>query len=190
MKKAKLIRQVKKDNKKVEKDEYSIKKMLIIVIIVALIFVLFYGITMLVVKNKNKDSNDNSSENVETLDIQKIVMSSLLTMGDAEYYVLATKESLYNDTVAHINYSELYGRYIKDYSEQEGSLKFYKVDLDDAMNKSYLSEDINISNDLSELRLNDEALFKINNGTIERHFVGRAEIIDELSSLVRTEEES
>jgi len=42
---------------------------------------------------------------------------------------------------------------------------------------------LNISNEISELKLNDETLFKIKNGKIEEYFVGSKEILKALSTL-------
>ena len=48
-----------------------------------------------------------------------------------------------------INNIDTYNNYINEYKKQEGVLTFYNVNLDDALNKGYISDKLNISNDLS-----------------------------------------
>ena len=57
------------------------------------------------------------------------------------------------------------------------------IELDNALNKKYYSEDSNITNDLLELKLNDEVLFKIKDGKIEKTYEGKDKIIEKLSKL-------
>lgn len=178
MKKAKLKKQIEKKGIKTT-EEYTFKGMLKILIILLVIFGIFYLITTLLVKRDNQDSgNDNV-----VIDSTKIILSQLLTRNQEEYYVIATKKSLYESTYIETNYIEMYNNYINEYKQQDGALNFYYVDLDDSLNKKYFDEKINITNEISNLKLNDEVLFKIKNGKIEKSYVGREKIIDKLSRL-------
>ena len=143
-------------------ETYSIKSMIIILIILLLIFAGFYFVTTFLVKDR-KIEGDNSTAVIDT---SKITLSQLLSQKDKEYYVIATKKSLYDSSYIETNYIGLYDEYINKYSQEEESLKFYYVDLDDALNKKYLSTELNITNEVSELKLNDEVLFKIKNNKI------------------------
>lgn len=160
-------------------ETYSIKSMIKILIILLLIFAVFYFVTTFLVKDR-KIEGDNSTAVIDT---SKITLSQLLSQKDKEYYVIATKKSLYDSSYIETNYIGLYDEYINKYSQEEESLKFYYVDLDDALNKKYLSTELNITNEVSELKLNDEVLFKIKNSKIEKTFVGKEKIIDKLSRL-------
>jgi len=175
MKKAKLV----KNNKKqeiIEKDSYSLKSFLLIILVLVIILGIFYFITTLVVKPVNPTDNDNG---VTIIDETKITLNNLLNRKEKEYYVLATKQN--NNTQA--NYQTLYNNYITEYKKQEGALTFYNINLDDALNKGYISDKLNISNDLSELKVNDDILFKIKDNKIEEYFAGSKNILKQLSTL-------
>lgn len=175
MKKAKLV----KNNKKqeiIEKDSYSLKSFLLIILVLVIILGIFYLITTLVVKPVNPTDNDNG---VTIIDETKITLNNLLNRKEKEYYVLATKQN----NNAQANYQTLYNNYITEYKKQEGALTFYNVNLDDALNKGYISDKLNISNDLSELKVNDDILFKIKDNKIEEYFAGSKNILKQLSTL-------
>ena len=160
-------------------ETYSIKSMIKILFIILLIFGIFYFVTFLLVKNRGQQ--DDSSAAV--IDSTKITLSQLLNRNENEYYVIATKASIYDSSYINANYIELYNSYINTYKQEEKSLPFYYVDLDSALNKKYVSEESNIDNELSELKINDEVLFKIKDGKIEKTYIGKDEILDKLSRL-------
>lgn len=180
MKKAKLIKNNNQEKKQMENDTYSIKNLLLIIIIISAVFGIFYLITSLIVKPVEQN---NTSNTVTEIDSTKITLNHLLDRNEEEYYVLATKESLYNEYGSKINYSELYNNYITNYSSIEDSLPFYYVNLDDALNKNYLSDELNISNEINEIKLNNEVLFKIKNNEIEEYYVGSSDILEILKNL-------
>jgi len=176
MKKAKLVKINKKEQVEMQKDSYSLKNLISIIITLIVILGIFYFITTLVIDPVKNDVADNS---VTEIDSTKITLNNLLNRKSDEYYVLATKES----DNSQANYIQLYNNYISTYKAKENALPFYSVDLSDALNKSYLSDKLNISNEISELRLNDEVLFKIKDGKIKEYFVGKTKILDALSKL-------
>lgn len=178
MKVAKIKKESKKDQL-IQEETYSIKNLIKILIILLLIFGVFYFITTLFVKEKNV--NDGNSTGV--IDNSKITLSQILSQKENEYYVIATKKSLYDSSYIKTNYIGLYNEYINKYKQKEDSLAFYFVDLDNALNKKYLSDKLNIVDEISELKINDEVLFKIKNKKIEKSYVGKDKIIDKLSRL-------
>lgn len=178
MKVAKIKQKQKKEIINSE-EVYSLKRMIKIVIALLAIFCFFYFITILLVDNKKSDENNS----VSVIDSSKIILSQLLTRNEEEYYVIATQSSLYDSSYIETSYIKFYNNYINTYSQKEDSLKFYYVDLDSALNKNYLGEDINITNDIEKLKLNNEVLFKIKKGKIEKYYVGKEQILDKLSSL-------
>lgn len=180
MKKTKLIKTNKKEEIKEINDSYSIKNLIIIILVLVIVFAVFYFITTLVVKpSKISDAKNTITE----IDSTKITLNNLLDRNSEEYYVLATKESLYDGFSLQGNYIEIYNKYISDYSKSDNSLPVYKVDLDNALNKNYIGKELNVSDNLEELKLNDEVLFKIKNKKIEKYYVGSEEIIKALSQL-------
>ena len=181
MKKAKLTNQEKNVKNEIIEEEYTLKKFIIIVAALLLVFALSYFITTLFVKN-NKQIKNNTANSIQ-IDSDTIIMNHLLDRSENEYYVLAFMPSLYNNYTSSVNYINLYNKYISDYSKKENSLKIYKVNLDDALNKNYIGEDSNISTDLKELKVSDEILFKIKDSNIENYYKGSEQIIKALSSL-------
>lgn len=180
MKKAKLVKNNKKQVKQIEKDSYSLKSFLLIILVLVIILGIFYFITTLVAKPVNPTDNN---DGVTIIDETKITLGNILNRKEKEYYVLATKEN--NNTQA--NYQTLYNNYINEYKKEENALTFYNVNLDDALNKNYISEELNVSNDLSELKVNDDILFKIKDSKIEEYFSGSKNILKKLSNLKESE---
>lgn len=178
MKTARIRNNNKKENKEIMVEEYSFKKMLIIIAILILVFLVFYFITTLVVKPVKQDNKNNT---ITEIDSTKITLNHLLDRKESEYYVLATKSSLYKEF--NINYETIYNQYITDYKKEENALTFYKSNLDDALNKNFSGEETNITENLQELKLGDEALFKIKDGKIDSYSIGHSEIVKTLSSL-------
>ena len=176
MKKARIVIENKKEEIKDIEDSYSIKNLLLIILIIVIVFVAFYFITTLVVK----PSKQNYSNKIVEIDSEKIILNQLLNRKETEYYVLAIKESNYTD---QMNYVEIYDKYIKSYISQENSLTFYRADLDDALNKNYISDSYNISDNLEQLKLNDDTLFLIKDSKIESYYIGSSEIVKTLSEL-------
>lgn len=170
----------KKDNQiKKAEETYSLKSMMKILLCILIVFAIFYLITNLIVNNRKTDLQDN----VTVVDFSKITLSQLLNREEDEYFVIATMASLYNSSYVDTNYINLYNEHINNYKQKEGSYTFYYVDLDNALNKNYIGDKLNITDDLSRLQLNDETLFKIKNGIIEKTYVGREKILDKLSRL-------
>ena len=172
------IKKTNKEKEKLTQEEYSIKKLLILIISITVIFFLFYFITTLLVK-PTLEKNDS----VEQTDSSEISLNHLFDNKETEYYVIAIKNNIKTSSLTNVNYAELYEKYISDYTAKEGALKFYTVELDASINKNYLGEKMNITDNLSELKLNDEVLFKISNGKIAEYYVGKTEIIKVLSNL-------
>ena len=180
MKTAKLKKNKKQETTKPVENQYSVKSMIILVVILVVTFIAFYFITTLVV-NPVEENNDTNT--ITEIDSTKITLSNLLNRKENEYYVLAIKESLYDNSYSKINYTEIYDGYIETYSKIENAIPFYRIDLDDALNKNYLSEELNITEDLSNLKINNEVLFKIKDGKIESYHVGNSDIVKVLSDL-------
>ena len=178
MKKARIVKSNKKEEIKDVEESYSLKSLFLIILILVIVFMVFYFITTLVVKPSKEDK---SNTNIVTeIDSSKITIDHLLSKKESEYYVLATKESLYT---SKMDYIKIYDSYLKNYNSKEDHLTIYKIDLDDALNKNYIGEDNNITDNLDEFSLNDEALFYIKNGKIDKYYIGNEEIVNALKEL-------
>lgn len=179
--KVKVAKIRKKENVKREiiGETYTLKSMVKILACLILMFIIFYFITNIIINNK-KEKNDNE---VSVVDSSKITLNQILNRKEEEYYVIATMGSLYNSSYIDVNYINIYNDYISIYKQKNDSYTFYYVDLDSALNKKYIGDNLNITDNLSKLKLNDEVLFKIKKGSIEKTYVGKDNIIDKLSRL-------
>ena len=178
MKKARIVKNNKKEEIKEIDDSYSLKTLLLIIFILVVVFGVFYFITTLVVKPQK--TNNYTTNSVTEIDSSKITINNLLNRKDSEYYVLATKSSKYTDKT---NYIKIYDEYLKKYNSNEEHLTVYKIDLDNALNKNYISDKTNITDNLDELSLSDEVLFYIKDGKIEKYYIGNNEIVEALKEL-------
>ena len=178
MKVAKLRKknEIKSEN---ESQNYSIKAMIKILICLLIVFTVFYFVTVILVNNK-KEVADNSTS---VIDSSKITLNQLLTRSESEYYVIATMPSMYKSSYMNTSYIELYNEHINNYKQKDSSLSFYYIDLDNALNKKNVGQNLNIVDDIQNLELNDEVLFKIKNRSIEKYYVGKDKILDKLSRL-------
>ncbi len=177
MKKARIKKQEQKKKIEQVKDEYSFKKLFTILIVLVLVFTVFYFITTLVAKPKKQSTSNNDTA---VVDSTKITMNQLLNRKENEYYVIATKASLYDKKT---NYIDIYNKYISDYKKVEESIPVYTINLDDALNKAYIGDTTNISDSLEEIKISDEILFRIKNGKVKEYFVGNEDIVSEFSNV-------
>lgn len=177
MKVAKLKKQDKNKKVELEKNNYSLRNLLMIILILLITFIAFYFITFFVVK---KNTINSSTNEVTEIDSDKILFGNILSQSEEEYYVLAYKSKQDNDRV---DYKALYDNYLNTYKARTDSLKVYYVDINDGLNKLYVSSELNIGEDLTDLKVNDEVLFKINSGKIEKTYVGNEQILNKLSRL-------
>ena len=171
------IKKHEKNKKAVVEESYSMKNMLSLILVVLVAFILFYVITYFVVK---KDVVEQPSNNNTEIDSTKITFNNLLNRNEDSYYVLAYKTKVENEQA---NYKNLYDNYINNYINRSDSLSFYYIDIDDAFNKNYIGTETNITDDLGNLKIADEVLFRIKDGKIEKTYIGKDKIIDKLSRL-------
>lgn len=88
----------------------------------------------------------------------KILCGSILNRSDSEYLVLAYK--LKEDSVS------LYDSLLERYNTGKKNLPLYKVDLSNSRNNICVGENVNISNNISELKIKEPTLLKIKDGKI------------------------
>ena len=155
-------------------DKYSIKQMIIFIIVILIILGIFYGITLLVTKNKNNDTNTEIETNEEaTIDYDTILVQNIFKQSSSSYYVFA-----YIDDDENLS---TYNNDIVSYKNNENALNVYYVELSSAFNKNYVSEESNFE---SEYPIFKETTFlKIENNKISEVYEGKTEITTILSNL-------
>lgn len=156
-------------------DKYNIKQMIIFILIIVITLGIFYGITILVTKNKKTTTDDAPSTTNEdvSIDYDTILAQNIFNQSEDSYYVLAS----FNDDENLSTYKDS----IDKYKAKENSLKVYEIDLDSAFNKNYVSD---VSNFKSEYPIFSETtLLKIENGKITETYEGKSNITTNLSVL-------
>lgn len=181
--------EVKELNQKVENEKKNLKdkketaslvtnnemaNLVKIVLVIIAIFLIFYGITSIVTKNK---SAENQTGDV-TIQYDEILLGTLFEQPNSEYYVLITKEDDY--------YTSTYTSLLSMYTTKETAIRFYTANLDNGFNKLYEAEESNTkTNNLQELKFSGSALLKIKDKTIVAAYEGNAQIIEHLNNLLK-----
>lgn len=142
-------------NKNNNNTTYSmeLKKLFIILGVILLIIVALYLIIgIFVTKDIKLFKNKNSNEVTSTIQYRKILAGETFNMNKEEYYVIFASSKG--------NYYSLYS----SIAEKNTDKSIYLVDLDDSLNKKYISEESNSAvQNASELKVKDNTLIKINN---------------------------
>ena len=155
-------------------DNYQAKNMFIIIIVMIVLLVPLYFITNLVIGKDTKETKESTTKEVE-IQTEKILVGQLLNRKQSEYYVLADKKDN--------KMSTLFDNYINDYKNNEDHLEVYKIDLDEGLNKGYIADESNITDDLKELKISDTTLFKIVDGKIDSYYVGNDDVVNALKEI-------
>ena len=142
-----------------------------IVLGIIVFFCLFYLLTIYIT-NKNTDSESTSEETSEvTVSYDKIIAGRSFSMGDGEYLVL------YYD-----NTDEDLSNKVNEIKSNYNALKIYTVDMHDALNKVYKSEEANTHpTNASEIKINGPTLIKFANGEVADYIEG----IDSISNYLK-----
>ncbi len=178
MKKAKLSSQ--KKTKTMISTDNEMSKLIILILVVALVFALFYVITLFVTKkDSSTTTNEGEDETQVSIQYEKILASNIFSQKNSEYYVLA----YFGDD----NYLDLYKSYLSYYKASvEGAVPYYLVDMDDVFNKSFIAEksNLNVSN-IKELKFSQTALLRIRDNKIISTYEGNEQIAGKLGRMTK-----
>ena len=171
----------KKNNAKIKKanisNEDEFGKLIKLIIVVTVIFLLFYGITFLVNREKEEEENETTAE----IQYDNILIGDLLTQPNDEYYVMIYDNDDYNKVV--------YQTYLSMYKSKEDAIRYYTADLDNPFNSSFVSEKANFNiKDIKDLKLTTSTLIKVKDGKIQKYYLGD-KIKEHLKEITKDEEE-
>lgn len=178
MKKAK-IKSPKKTSSVISTDN-EMSKLIFLILIVALIFAVFYVITIFITKkDDNEISQVNPNEDTEVvIQYSKILAGNILTHTDGEYYVLV----YFNND----KYLDLYRNYLAIYSKIDGAVPYYFVDMDDVFNKSFVGDKSNFDfENIEKLKFSQTTLLRVNNGNIVSTYEGNEQITGKLGRMTK-----
>ncbi len=178
MKKAKKINSQKKTNTIISTDN-EMSKLLILVLVVALVFALFYVITLFVTKDKNTTNTSNEENTEATIQYEKILATNILSQKNNEYYVLVYFNS--------DKYVDVYKSYLSYYSSKvENSVPYYFVDMDDVFNNSFVSTESSLSvTKVNDLKFSQTALLRVRDNKIISTYEGNEQITGKLGRMTK-----
>ena len=176
MKKAKKVNN-KKINSMISTDN-EMSKLIILILVVAFIFAVFYIITLFVTKNDD-NKNDDSKEQSTEATIQYDLAGNIFSQKDDEYYVLA-----YFKNDKYVDYYKSYLAYYKD--KVENAVSYYFVDMDDVFNNDFIAEKSNLNvSDVKKLKFSQTALLRISDGKIVSSYEGNENITGKLGRMTK-----
>lgn len=112
-------------------EEYNLTSLIKMIFIIILVVAMFYGLTIVITKNK-KNTNDLDETNTQ-IQYDEILIGNIYDQREDEYYVLAELTSDY------LTLNNL----INDYNKKDNKIKLYVSDLNSGFNKEYLKEESN-----------------------------------------------
>ena len=152
-------------------ESFKVKNLFIWIIVILLVLVGFYFITNYVLDHRSSENNEIES----VIQTEKIIFGQMFDRKYLEYYVLAYSEKAQSKTI--------YNKYISNYNKKDNHLNVFMINIDEAFNSKFKSDTSNIVDDINELKVADETLFKIKDGKIEEYKVGSTEISSYLKQI-------
>ena len=140
----------------------------------------FFALMLVFTKIKTGEWNIFTKENgikysAEVQNI-KILCGSVLNREDKEYYVLAY--NMQEDSAS------LYETVVEKYKEGKDTLPLYKLDLANSRNNICKGDSLNITNDVTTLKLSIPTLIKVKDGKIIENYTNYDSIKNHLFSYV------
>lgn len=161
-----------KIDRQYEGENITVKKVLIVIAVIGIIFGLFYLLTIGILKKQAKINRTSNTP----IQYSEILAGESFTQNKKEYLVF-----FYNskDESAEENHTM-----ISNYRDKKDSLTLYTVDMNEGLNKNYRSEDgDNLeAKEASELKISKTTIIHIKNGKVEEY------ITEDLKSYLGVEE--
>lgn len=160
-------------NVKLLEAKNELKKLSTILVVMIVMICILYIFTSIITKNNSKLKYIGNDE-VSQISYTDILASDILKK-DGSYYVLVKE----NDNP----YVSLFQTYISTYEAKEESLPVYLVNLDDALNKNYKSEQSDFSTDM--LKFKETTFLKVQDGKIASAYETSEEINNYMKELIK-----
>lgn len=167
------MRKIKETKKKatkkpvVEEETINLKNVIKVFIVILIFFIIFYGLTILVVNKRNSKKDEDKKYNGIEVKSNDIMVSDILSKSDDKYYVIAIKGD-----------KENYELYLNSIQEP-----LYNINLDNALNKGILGSETIITEDPRDIRINDTTLFVVENHVITEYYVGKDDVVNKLKTI-------
>ena len=137
----------------------DISKVIYIILGVVCVFCVFYLITLFVL---NEDDNTTKTDEEVEISLDTTIVGRSFSMPEDKYYVLYYDAK---DEEVSEEYSSTITNYI--YSTSEDHVKLYTVDMSDALNKKYVSEESKpMPEKVSDIAIKGTTLMVIEKGKV------------------------
>lgn len=142
----------------------SIKSIIIVIVVIIIVLALFYFLTIGILNKKSKIKVSSNT----AIQYKEILAGESFTQSDKEYLVFYY-DSAADDATSNYDL-------ITNYSEKNGDVYMYIVDLSEGLNKDYRSDEANKdAKNASELKINTTTLIRFKNGKIVEYITDNIE---------------
>ena len=180
MKKKEMKKRLEKEKRAMRElelsDNNNVKSVILISAGVILFIILMFVFTKLKTGEWNLFTKANDVTYTAEVQQTKILCGQILTRSDEEYYVLAYQ--LKEDSAM------LYESILEIYNNSVKAIPLYKVDLSNSKNNLCMADNLNISNNIVDLKLVVPTLLKVKNSQIISSETDYDKIKSELLSYV------
>lgn len=181
MKKKEIQKKIKKEKRDMQvynlNDSDKNKKNVIIISLSVIIFIaLMFVFTKIKTGEWELFTKENNITYTAEAQTEKISCGSILNRSDEEYFVLAYQ--MQEDSAS------LYQSLIDKYDSSTKKITLYQLDLSNSRNNMCLADNLNITNDVTTLKLVVPTLLKIKNGNIVSTISNYDQIKQELYTYV------
>ncbi len=157
MAKEKQNKKIKQERKRIEKEineSHSLGSTIKLIVVILLILGMFYGFTIMVLNKKTNKIDSNSS-----IQYSKILAGETFDMNEDDYIVF-----FYDiNGASSADYAEM----VSKYKDKKNHVTIYTVDLNEGLNKSYVSDEITPdAKDALSLKVKDATMIRIKNHEI------------------------
>lgn len=162
------IKKIKNERIVNEEQQEVFRFLKILFIVLLLIIVVYFSTRFFVKRDLGKEEQETS---VTEVDHTKMVFGTMLNRKEESYYVFA-----FSSKNLDANY---YGALASKYSSLKDSLYVYYIDLEDSMNKEFVSKDGKTNpnaKSVSELSVGELTLIKVEKGKIAKYLETLSEI--------------
>jgi len=152
----------------------EVGRLITMVVVVTVIFLIFYGITLFVTRDKKSAKEEAPAQ----IQYDEILVGNLLEQPNSEYYVLVT--------VSEDKHISLYTSLLSKYKSQKDSIRYYTANLDNPFNTRFKDEKSELSiTDIKDLKVSQSTLFKIKDKKITNTYEGKDKIKEHLTSIIK-----
>ncbi len=146
-----------------------------LIVIVGVIFALFYLLTAYI--NREETTTEDTPTQKETIQYDEILVGNMFKQSASNYYLLI--EDVEDKNVM------TYVAYLNNYATLEGSIKVYKAILNSSLNKQYLADESNITNDITKFKVSKTTLLEISKGKIVKSYEKHEDILELLKKITK-----